>query len=248
MSYNKIYTRFQKNQIPKQKFFPYAKELFGIDDEDLVLELLKGCGFWVVEKEDVLELGTLHKDIQDSVFCFVDIETVGSKPKDSRVIEIGALKYYQGEIIDRFETLVYADFVPESIVELTGIDATMLVDAPEEKASLKRFREFLGDSVFVAHNVAFDYTFISERLQLYGEYPLLNPRLCTVELARKSILSLRYSLGYLNTFLGINIKEQHRAFSDVLACLEVFKIASLMLPKKVQKVQDLIEFSRGKKI
>lgn len=248
MSYNKIYAKFQKPHLKNEKFLPFIRDIFEVDDSNLALELLQGCGFWLMQKDEFFELGTLYKEINDSVFCFVDIETIGSKPQDSKIIEIGAIKYHKGKIIDRFETLVYAEFVPEHIVELTGITTQMLEDAPMEHKILKAFREFLGDSIFVAHNVLFDYTFISEKLEIYGDFPLLNPRLCTIDLARKSILSLRYSLGYLNHFLGINIKEQHRALSDAYMSLEVFKIALLSLPHNVKNVQELIEFSRGKKL
>ncbi|CBG39295.1 3'-5' exonuclease [Helicobacter mustelae] len=246
--YKKVYAKFQKDSIEREKFFPYMGEILGVFDEDLILELLRDCGLWIEESGDRLELGTLQKDIKDGVFCFVDIETTGSKPNHSSIIEIGAIKYHGGEIIDTFETLVFSQSVPENITELTGIDAGMLADAPSEREVLQRFRKFLGNSVFVAHNVVFDYGFISDRLLRYNEPYLLNPRLCTVELARRGILSARYSLGHLNAFLGIGIDKQHRALSDAFICLKVFEIAQLTLPNHVQNIQGLIEYTRGKKL
>ncbi|WP_104696916.1 MULTISPECIES: 3'-5' exonuclease [unclassified Helicobacter] len=247
MIYNKVYSKFQKNKVTRQSFLDYMKEYLHLDDSSLVLEVLKGLGFWFLDRGDFFELGTSYQDIETATFCFVDIETTGSKPFQSQIIEIGAIKYCNGKIIDNFQTLVYADFVPDSIVELTGINTQMLKDAPREKQVLSDFRDFLGNSVFVAHNVNFDYSFISKRNEVYGNIGLLNPRLCTVELSKKAILSLRHSLAYLNKFLGINIPDNHRAYSDALACLRVFEIAKLSLPSDVRSVQDLIEFSRGKR-
>lgn len=248
MIYNKIYNKFQGKKVPKQSFLSYVKNLFEIDSNELALEILKAAGFWVLEKDDFLELETSYKDYKNTTFCFVDIETTGSKPLQSQIIEIGAIKYHNGKIIDKLQTLVFADFIPQNIIELTNIHTEMLQDAPSEKNALNAFRKFLGDSVFVAHNVNFDYSFISQRISVYGEVGLLNPRICTVELSRKSILSLKHSLAYLNKFLGINIQNNHRAYEDALACLRVFEIAMLNLPKGIKSVQDLIEFSRGKKI
>lgn len=247
MIYNKIYTQFKDYKVSKQVFLPYLKNLLQINDDEVALEVLRGAGFWFLQNQDSLEIETLYKGIESSVFCFVDIETTGSKPMESNIIEIGAIKYRNGEIIDEFQTLVYNSFVPPSIAGLTGIDTQMIKNAPSEKQSLYNFRNFLGDSVFVAHNVNFDYGFISTRLRVYGSIELLNPRICTVELARKTILSLRYSLAYLNEFLGINIPDNHRAYFDALTCLKVFEIACLALPKDAKTIQDLIEFSRGKK-
>lgn len=248
MIYNSVYSKFQKYKTPSKDFLSYLKDLLHLEDDTMALEVLQAAGFWFSQKGGMLELETLHRDIKSSTFCFVDIETTGAKPLESQVIEIGAIKYRDGEILEEFQTLVHAHFVPESITELTGIDVEMLESAPKEERCLQDFREFLGDSVFVAHNVAFDYGFISARLELYGSVGLLNPRLCTVELARKSILSLKYSLAYLNEFLGINIADSHRAYFDALACLRVFEIACLSLSEGVVSVQDLIEFSRGKRI
>ncbi len=245
--YTKVYEKLNQ-PINKSRFLAFACHIMGVDKEDLALEMMRSCGLWVdIQGEDILCLST-QRGFSDCEFCFVDIETTGSKPNVANIIEIGAIKVKNNEIIDRFESLVYAKEVPEEITDLTGISAEMLSDAPSEKKVLKDFRAFLGDSVFVAHNVAFDYGFISARLESHGDFGLLNPRICSVEFAQKTILSPRYSLAFLNEFLGINAPVSHRAYHDAYACKEVFNIASLMLPKDVVSLQDVIEFTRGKKL
>ena len=244
--YHKIYKKLQSG-CKRQDFLAFCEEILEVNEKELILELLRGCGLWIVEDSKNVSLDlSLH--YQECEYCFVDIETTGSKPIESSVIEIGAIKYFRGKIIDRFETLVYANKIPEEITQLTGIDTKMLQNSPSEKYALLELRKFLGNSVFVAHNVAFDYNFISSRLEKYGDYGLLNPRICSVELAQKSILSPRYSLSFLNEFLGVNAPASHRAYADAFVCMRVFEIALLNLPKEVYSLKDLIVFSRGKRL
>ena len=103
----------------------------------------------------------------------------------------------------------------------------------------------MAQSVFVAHNVGFDYGFVSAAMEQAGLYKLLNPKLCTIDLARRTILAKRYSLQYLNEFLGINTPTSHRAYADALTALKVFEISLLSLPKSVRTTQDLIDFSKS---
>lgn len=217
-----------------------------IPDAKINLELLKFKGFALTQIDDQIVLSTTQVNWRQQRFCFVDIETTGSKPESSSMIEIGALKYQNGKIIDKFESLVYAQEVPEPIVELTGIHTNDIKDSPKSNDVLRDFRLFLDDSVFVAHNVNFDYEFISYHMSKAGFGEMCNPRLCTIELAHKTILSPRYSLAFLNTFLGINTPVSHRAYADAFTALRVFEIALECLPKDVKTTQDLIDFSKQK--
>ncbi|MDL0080932.1 MULTISPECIES: 3'-5' exonuclease [Helicobacter] len=212
----------------------------------LELELLKAQGFPLESNAQAYFLHTATTPYTKQRFCFVDIETTGARPQESQIIEIGAIMYENGEIVGKFDEFIYAPFVPESITQITGITAPMLEDARPAKAVLQDFRAFLGQSVFVAHNVGFDYSFISHELEHYGLGSLLNHRLCTIDLARRTILSKRYSLQYLNEFLGINTPSAHRAYADALTALKVFEIAHLCLPSSIYSTQDLLAFSRAK--
>ncbi len=246
--YARVYKKFQAPALPLYRFIPFACSLMNQPQEDLALEMLRACGLWFDIVDKNVELGTKFVDLKDCEFCFVDIESTGSRPQEAQIIEIAAIKLKNAQVIQKFESLVYAKQIPQEIQKLTGLRPQTLCSAPSEREVLAQFREFLGRSVFVAHNVNFDYNFISARLEEYGGFGLLNPRICSVELAQKTILSARYSLAHLNRFLGINIPESHRAYCDTYVCMQIFKIACLMLPARVQSLQDLIEFSRGKKL
>lgn len=184
--------------------------------------------------------------LETAKLCFVDIETTSSSVEDGQIIEIGAIITQNGKIIDTFDTLVHSYFVPEEITELTGINAYMLEDAPPIDKVLKQFRAFLGDCVFVAHNVTFDYNFISESLHKHNMPPLFNVRLCTLDISRKTLIAKKHGLAYLNSMLGINTEQAHRAYSDALTSFELYKICMQSFPKAVKTLQNLIDFSKGK--
>ncbi len=136
------------------------------------------------------------------------------------------------------------DILPESITQLTGITLEDLSDAPSLKSVLEAFRLFIKDAIFVAHNVNFDYYFISYALEVCGFGPLLNRRLCTIELARKCIEAPKYGLSALSEHLGVPFENHHRALCDAKATEIVFFKALEKLPKEVQTVEQLIAFTK----
>lgn len=218
---------------------------FDIEEAYLQVELLRAQGLPLESSGDTYFLAHNELSWREQEFCFVDIETTGSKPQEHQIIEIGAIKWKNGKILGEFSELIHAYFVPETIVEITQITPKMLENARKEREVLRDFREFLAQSVFVAHNVGFDYGFVSVAMEQAGLYKLLNPKLCTIDLARRTILAKRYSLQYLNEFLGINTPTSHRAYADALTALKVFEISLLSLPKAVRTTQDLIDFSKS---
>lgn len=212
-----------------------------IDVSDLNMWKLLGLDIKKNGSNEV-ELGTRKKNISDQVFCIVDIETSGGI-NSGQIIEIGAIKAKDGVEIARFETLVHAQSIPENISALTGIEVSDLKDAPSLASALEKFRLFLADSVFVAHNVKFDYGFINASFEKAGFATMLNRKICTIDLARRTISSPKYGLGTLKEVLGIN-GTHHRAMSDTIAAFEIFKAALKNTPSAVRYTQDLIEFSK----
>ncbi|OCS28355.1 3'-5' exonuclease [Campylobacter fetus] len=218
------------------------KEIINVKDFDDWNIL--GLGLVKTESGKVT-LKSKYTDFKDQVFCVVDIETSGGI-NSGQIIEIGALKLLDGVEIGRFESFVYAPNVPENISELTGIYAADLAKAPSLANVLEKFKLFLGDSVFVAHNVKFDYDFISISLERLGFGMLLNRRICTIDLARRTIISQKYGLGTLKELLGIS-NAHHRALNDAIAAAEIFKECVKRVPWSIQSVEDLIIFSKTAK-
>lgn len=206
------------------------------------IENFFALGLELFERQGHVGLATAERQLNEQEFCVVDIETTGSI-RSGQIIEIGAIKLKAGEQIGQFSTLIYAPQVPPVITELTGITSAMLVGAPSLAHALGEFRRFLGSAVFVAHNVSFDFGFISTSLVSLGQPPLFNRRLCTVELARRTIESQRYGLDVLKELLGIK-NTHHRAYSDAISAGEILLHGFKKLPEWVCSPEDLITFSK----
>lgn len=213
-----------------------------IDARDLSMWRALGLDVGKNELGEV-ELATRFRGIDEQEFCVVDIETSGGV-NSGQIIEIGAIRLRNGCEIGRFETFVAAPEVPENITQLTGISALDLIGAPSLKSALERFKIFLGEAVFVAHNVNFDYGFISHSLSRIGLGILLNRKLCTIDLARRTIASQKYGLDSLKELLGIH-NAHHRALNDAISASEILKYAFAKLPFSVQTTEDLIKFSKS---
>lgn len=241
--FQSLVSKLEKGALPKDEFRLCIKRAKKNHELDIDLDLLNFYGLPVDEDECEVFLKTQKNSFVDEVYCIVDIETNGSSPVKNQIIEIGAVKYQNGEIIDKFESYVYADFIPESIVRLTNIEQSDLKDAPSLKKVLHDFKLFLGNSVFVAHNVKFDYGFISKSLKTVGVDELLNRKLCTVDLSRKTIQAERHGLGYLREHLELDTGEHHRAYSDALSAAKVLDACFKNIPENIKSTEELIKFS-----
>lgn len=221
------------------------------DNPELEFELLISNGLPLeFDENNNVYLKTSKTSIEEQTFCIMDIETNGSSvKKGAQVIEIGAIKYQNGQIIDKFESLVYAKEIPEYIQEVTNINPEMLEDAPVINTVLKEFKLFLGDDVFVAHNIKFDYEFISDSFEKYDLGKLENRRLCTIDLARRTIESEKYGLRALKETLKIEVDNHHRAYYDALATTYIFEESIKNLNRnRVKTAENLILFSKSSKV
>ncbi|NOX16540.1 MAG: 3'-5' exonuclease [Epsilonproteobacteria bacterium] len=246
--FDTLVEKIKQNRITKEFFFDELKSIKSLEDIDVEdIENLRLLGLPLLINGDNLALKTSTADIRNQKFCIVDIEANGSKPNEFQIIEIGAVMIQNGAEIDRLETFVQADLLPESITILTGITLGDLKDAPPLGLVLEKFRLFLGDAVFIAHNVNFDYSFISASLQKAGFGPLLNRKLCTIELSRKCFVAQKYGLGFLMEFFDVSFGEQHRALVDARMADYVFKQCLSCLPNDITTTEELIEFSRPPK-
>ncbi|MEA3331210.1 MAG: 3'-5' exonuclease [Campylobacterota bacterium] len=222
-----------------------------IDDSlDFSLELWRSQGLDIVKSKGFFYFNTKFIPINEAEFCIVDIETNGSKIEKHQIIEIAGLKIKNGKIIDRFESLVNCQEINEHITAITGISVEDTKDAPKLKDVLYSFKLFLADAVFVAHDVKFDYTFISQSLMKIGLEPLLNRTLCSLALAERILVSYRYALSYLDKYFNLNPSAtHHRAMSDVVTTYALFKMSLENIEENINNVEDLIKFSKeGKRL
>ena len=218
-----------------------------LEDSDTIFMLLQAAGYPIEEIEESYRLQTFFTPYAEQKYCIIDIETNGAKPGTSQVIEIGAVMVQNGQIIDSYETFVECAFLPEYITKITGIEPIDLKDAPTRKEALIGLRHFMKDAIFVAHNADFDHTFLNASFERFGLGNIGNPKLCTIELARRTFESERYGLAYLIDFLEIETATHHRAYSDALCAFKVMEKSLETVPEYVQTADDLLQFSKSSK-
>lgn len=158
-------------------------------------------------------------------YVVVDVETTGSWSNGDRITEIGAVKIRNHEIVDEWSSLINPQrSIPGNITRLTGITNDMVRNAPLFSEIADGFMAFMADGVFVAHNVNFDYGFISseyERLERRFRFP----KLCTCATMRRQFPGHKsYGLGNLCEVYDINLKTHHRALCDARAAAHLLNL------------------------
>lgn len=94
-------------------------------------------------------------------YVAIDIETTGLDPRYDEIIEIGAVRVRNGDVVDTFQTLVKPQLeIDTYITELTGITNDMLVCAPDISRVLPDLAFFIGNSILIGHSVSFDVNFL----------------------------------------------------------------------------------------
>jgi len=155
-------------------------------------------------------------------FTALDIETTGLKPGRDRIIEIGAVKFRDGEEVDRFESLLNPGRkLEERIIQLTGITDQELKDAPDIAVILPKLLSFIGDDVLLGHRILFDYSFIKRAaVNHYMEFE--KSGIDTLKLARRFLPELESKrLSSLCEHFGI-VYHPHRAVSDAKAAADLY--------------------------
>ena len=152
------------------------------------------------------------------IYAVVDLETTGGIPRRDKITEIAIVKYDGQEIIEEYQSLVNPErSIPANITRITGITNDMVSDAPRFFEIAKEVIEFLEGTIFVAHNVRFDYQFLREEFKSLG-FTFTKKNLCTVRLSRKAFPGLKsYSLGNLIRHFKIEVVHRHRAYDDAYA-------------------------------
>jgi len=248
---NYLIEELTKKSIPFDEFLERIEkctDTFFLDPY-LEFELLISNGLPLEIENEQVSLSTLTNKIEDQVFCIVDIETNGSNVKKGyQIIELGAVKVQNGKVIDQFDTLVYAKDIPPYIQDVTNIRPSMLKNAPFIKNVLQDFKIFLEDTVFIAHDIKFDFNFISDSFEKYDLGKLQNRKLCSIDLAKRTIDAQKYGLKFLKEELDIKVKHHHRAYYDALTTYYIFIESLSKLDVNIKTTEDLIAFSKQGKI
>lgn len=156
-------------------------------------------------------------------FVALDIETTGLNFEKDEIIEIAAIRFSKGKIIDSFQSFVKPlKPVPKFIQHLTHINADMLSKAPSIDKVLSELLEYVKDKIIVGHNIDFDLGFINRQLIKTNRIPLQNNKWDTLELSKIYLpYTLDHTLGSVCEYLDVKLAGAHRADADATATGEL---------------------------
>lgn len=183
----------------------------------------------------------------DAPIIVVDFETTGLNSRTDRIIEIGAVKIANGDIVDTFSSMVNPGIpLPSEITRITGITDAMVMDAPSAAQALPELLKFMGDHTIAAHNAKFDCSFLNNELQRINlSYDA--PQLDTLSMAQKLYPHLKsFRLASLCKHLGVSLKNAHRAVHDATATAQCLNIMLGALKEKgAETLRDVDALLKG---
>ena len=176
-------------------------------------------------------------------YIIFDLETTGLSAATERIIEIGAVKVENGEILESFDLFVDPEkaITPE-ITRLTSITNEMVAGATKEADALEQFFRFCdGCDILVAHNADFDMGFLRAAIRRCGreEDPV---QIDTLVMARAMYPELKkHKLDTIAERLGVTQKHHHRADDDARVLAEIFlkMVQRLVEDAGITKVMDI---------
>jgi DNA polymerase III epsilon subunit family exonuclease len=185
--------------------------------------------------------------LEEATFVVVDLETTGLRPGTSRICEIGAVRVRELELEEEFQLLVDPGVpIGVTISVLTGLRDSQLRGQPHPAVAVRRFLEFAGDAVLVAHNARFDLAFLDRETERLTGARLAGPVVDTVGLARRLLAgrTTRAGLASLAQFFGTATRPCHRALPDAQATAEILLyLLGLAQERGARTVADLVELA-----
>ena len=214
-------------------------------DKQDFFKVIYGVEAYIVDDLKEIVTGDKGQSLEGTYVVF-DIETTGFSPVNNRIIEIGAVKVQDGQILDRFSAFINPGVpIPFEIEKLTGIRDDMVMAAPGIEEVLPQFLQFCEGCVLVAHNAAFDMSFITEnaaRLQLPTDYTYVD----TMVVSRVLLPTQnKHTLDALCKTFGVVLENHHRAVDDAEATAHIFlKFMEMLKEKNIATLKELNTFAR----
>jgi len=158
------------------------------------------------------------------------LETTGFNPVTDKIIEIGLVRLTDGEITEKYHTLVNPKQpLGVKIKRLTGLSDQDLADAPELSKVFPEVLNFIGESAIAGHNIDFDLSFLA----MARGQPFPNPSYDTLELARFVVPdAFNFRLSTLCSIFSIETGAGHRALDDAI-------VTARLLSVMIQKLKEI---------
>lgn len=188
------------------------------------------------------------KKLSEEEYIVFDLETTGlSADEGDSIIEIGAVKIKNGEIIDRFDELIDpGKKLDPKITEITCITDEMLKGKPNEKDMVIKFMDWCGNLPMVAHNARFDLSFLEMAHLKYNLGKLNHTIIDTLGLSRYLESHERYhNLATLVKRYNIEWDEDkhHRADYDSEGTALIFyKMLKKLELNDINNLKDLTKY------
>jgi DNA polymerase III epsilon subunit family exonuclease len=185
----------------------------------------------------------VNKDIDAIEFTIFDTETTGLDcGSGDRIVELAAVRFKGENRIATFESLIDSGYpISPKAFNVNKISSQMLIDAPKPKEVIPKFLDFAQGSYLCSYNADFDLGFLNNELSILGLSQIKG--VPVVDLLRVSRIVLpgleRYALWYVAENLGIKVKQEHRALSDVELTLGVFYRL-----KEIMKSKDILDIDK----
>lgn len=180
-----------------------------------------------MENKAVAYRRKVTKKVEDellSEFIAIDTETTGFSAQNDRIVELGAVRFVDGEIVERFSSLVNPEKkISSSASRVNHITNLMLMRAPSEEEAYAEFVRFLQEAMngkvwLCAHNASFDFRFLTNTFNRLG-IPAYMKYVDTLELCRNRVYGVRdYKQTTLAEYYGIKVEVAHRAAEDAEVC------------------------------
>ncbi len=179
---------------------------------------------------------TLWKDLPLAV---IDVETTGLDHTQDRIIEIGIIRFENGEVIERYGELIDPGRdLPDEVTRITGIKPEDLEGKPKFEELADEIHERLVDVGLVAYNLSFDRGFVASELERVGlgwpdDAPTLDPLIFARQFFKNSP---RKNLSTISKLLGIPLEEAHRAVHDAEVAGKVLYAFEDRLPAELDQL------------
>lgn len=206
------------------------------------IKVIYGVEAYLVDDGIPIVVNEKGQTLNDTFVVF-DIETTGLSPENDKIIEIGAVKIKNGNIIDSFNEFVNPKInIPFNITQLTGITDDMVKDSQDIEHVLPKFLKFVGNSVVVAHNANFDISFIKKNCRDLN-IKFNNSIMDTIPLCKYLFPDLKkYKLNIIAKHLNISLENHHRAVDDAKATGDILlKCFDILKKKDIINLKELNE-------